>query len=149
MFQDQSFIDALVEFENPDLIEYEFFNATKDATMDVKIYRKFSEYTYIRESRESVQNDTKTWVILAKSHTLESIPPKRKVIRVNDYHQFMVLQDTTKNTTQAYMHYYDNPKGMLPTWLINWAAKTGVPSFLKSMKKACDNYEEYKEKKGC
>ena len=21
------------------------------------------------------------------------------------------------------MHYYDNPKGMIPTWLINWAAK--------------------------
>ncbi len=21
------------------------------------------------------------------------------------------------------MYYYDNPKGMIPTWLINWAAK--------------------------
>ena len=24
------------------------------------------------------------------------------------------------------MYYYDNPKGMLPTWLINWAAKVGI-----------------------
>lgn len=23
------------------------------------------------------------------------------------------------------MHYYDNPKGMIPTWLINWGAKVG------------------------
>ena len=23
----------------------------------------------------------------------------------------------------AYMRYYDNPKGSIPTWLINWAAK--------------------------
>ena len=23
----------------------------------------------------------------------------------------------------AFMYYYDNPKGMLPTWLINWAAQ--------------------------
>ena len=23
----------------------------------------------------------------------------------------------------AFMYYYDNPKGMIPTWLINWAAK--------------------------
>ena len=23
----------------------------------------------------------------------------------------------------AYMYYYDDPKGMIPTWLINWAAK--------------------------
>lgn len=24
------------------------------------------------------------------------------------------------------MRYYDNPKGMIPTWLINWAAKVSV-----------------------
>ena len=23
----------------------------------------------------------------------------------------------------AYMKYYDNPGGMIPTWLINWGAK--------------------------
>ena len=23
----------------------------------------------------------------------------------------------------AYMYYFDNPGGMIPTWLINWAAK--------------------------
>ena len=23
----------------------------------------------------------------------------------------------------AFMHYYDNPKGSIPTWLINWACK--------------------------
>ena len=26
----------------------------------------------------------------------------------------------------AYMHYFDNPKGNIPTWLINWAAKVRV-----------------------
>lgn len=25
------------------------------------------------------------------------------------------------------MYYYDNPKGMIPTWLINWGAKVRVP----------------------
>ena len=24
------------------------------------------------------------------------------------------------------MHYYDNPKGMIPSWLINWAAKVNT-----------------------
>ena len=33
------------------------------------------------------------------------------------YSLFFFVADT------AYMYYYDNPKGMLPTWLINWAAK--------------------------
>lgn len=27
------------------------------------------------------------------------------------------------------MHYYDNPKGMIPTWLINWGAKVGQLEF--------------------
>jgi len=38
------------------------------------------------------------------------------------------------------MHYYDDPKGNIPSMIINWAAKTGVPGFLTNMKKACGNY---------
>ena len=26
-------------------------------------------------------------------------------------------------SSSAFMYYYDNPKGMIPAWLINWAAK--------------------------
>lgn len=29
-------------------------------------------------------------------------------------------------SSAAYMHYYDNPKGMIPTWMINWAAKVSI-----------------------
>ena len=32
----------------------------------------------------------------------------------------------------AFMHYYDNPGGSIPTWLINWAAKV---CYLFSLKK--------------
>lgn len=45
------------------------------------------------------------------------------------------------------MHYYDNPKGMIPTWLINWAAKTGVPQFMETMRTAVKGYPEFLEKK--
>ena len=37
MFSESEFSDALEEFQNPDLLEYEFFTEA----MDVKIYRKF------------------------------------------------------------------------------------------------------------
>ena len=37
MFKDSEFTNALVEFDNPDLLEYEFFTEA----MDVKVYRKF------------------------------------------------------------------------------------------------------------
>ena len=70
----------------------------------------------------------------------------------------------------AFMHYYDNPKGMIPTWLINWAAKvrndlvnhqmwlsklklppttqTGVPQFLKMMREAIKGYPDYLKAEG-
>ena len=28
------------------------------------------------------------------------------------------------------MRYYDNPKGMIPTWLINWGAKVCTALYL-------------------
>lgn len=31
-------------------------------------------------------------------------------------------------TFLAYMYYFDNPGGMIPTWLINWAAKVSHKS---------------------
>jgi len=33
---------------------------------------------------------------------------------------------TRTHTHTAFMYYYDNPKGMIPTWLINWAAKAST-----------------------
>ncbi len=65
------------------------------------------------------------------------------------------------------MYYYDNPKGMIPTWLINWAAKvgvplppflvtwpspdltmqTGVPQFLSTMRTAVFGYKGFLESK--
>ncbi|GCB81437.1 hypothetical protein scyTo_0021395, partial [Scyliorhinus torazame] len=49
---------------------------------------------------------------------------------------------------EMFMHYFDNPGGMIPAFVINWAAKSGVPSFLKEMQKACANYPEYCKKSG-
>ena len=37
MFADEAFTKALEEFDNPDLLEYEFFTES----MGIKIYRKF------------------------------------------------------------------------------------------------------------
>ena len=42
------------------------------------------------------------------------------------------------------MTYYDN-SGMIPTWLINWAASTGGPQYLKLMHKSCAQYLQWRE----
>ncbi|XP_066927684.1 phosphatidylcholine transfer protein-like [Clytia hemisphaerica] len=108
------------------------------------------DYTYIRECREMTEettNKTPTWVILSESKQISSCPDKSGVVRVNDYKQNLSIQHKDENTTKLFMHYKDNPGGSIPTWLINWAAKKGVPSFLTEMKKASDGYPKYLEKK--
>ncbi|XP_064644479.1 phosphatidylcholine transfer protein-like [Lineus longissimus] len=102
------------------------------------------DYVYSRELRVVDDNDgNKIWVVLAKSVPVASIPKKSGVIRVDDYLQSCALTTNKAGGTKAFMKYYDNPGGMIPTWLINWGAKTGVPSFLTSMQKACRGYAKY------
>ncbi|KAK6181554.1 hypothetical protein SNE40_009385 [Patella caerulea] len=101
------------------------------------------DYVFSRELRELKCNNKNVWVVLAKSTSDSSIPEKSGVIRVDDCVQNAALTSDGKNGTRAYMKYYDNPKGAIPTWLINWGAKTGVPQFLNTMEKACKGYPDY------
>ncbi|XP_033624987.1 phosphatidylcholine transfer protein-like isoform X2 [Asterias rubens] len=100
------------------------------------------DYAFIRESREFEINDEHVWVILGRSVPFASKPPVAGVIRVDDFKQSMAIK-ASGDGSKAFMHYYDNPKGMIPTWLVNWAAKTGVPGFMQSMTDACNGYPEY------
>lgn len=101
------------------------------------------DYVYKREMREMEHNGNKVWIVIAQSEECASIPEKSGIIRVDDYKQSCVLTTDGKVGSKAFMKYYDNPKGMIPTWLINWGAKTGVPSFLTMMQDACRGYPQY------
>lgn len=107
------------------------------------------DYVYLRELRETQSFSGNTvWAVMAKSVQCPSISEKSGVIRVDDYLQSCVLTTDGKVGSKAFMKYYDNPKGMIPAWLINWGAKTGVPAFLTMMQKACRGYPEYLQSKG-
>ncbi|XP_078376077.1 phosphatidylcholine transfer protein-like [Oculina patagonica] len=101
------------------------------------------DYIYTRALRKLEINSVPTIIVLAKSNTLTKTPEKTGVIRVKEYHQSLIIQTDGNVGTKAFMHYFDNPGGLIPSWLINWAAKTGVPSFMNSMRSACLGYEEY------
>ncbi|KAH9510173.1 hypothetical protein Btru_043649 [Bulinus truncatus] len=105
------------------------------------------DYIYERELKVIEKEAKKIWAVMAKSVNTPSVPEKSGIVRVDDYLQSAVLCSNGKNGTKAFMHYYDDPKGNIPTWLINWAAKTGVPQFLIMMQKACKGYAEYLETK--
>ncbi|XP_033118245.1 phosphatidylcholine transfer protein-like [Anneissia japonica] len=105
------------------------------------------DYVFVRETKEFDLDGRHIWVVLGKSAPFESVRERSRTIRVDDFQQSMCMTSDGGSGTKALMHYYDNPKGMLPTWLINWAAKTGVPNFISDMKKHCEKYPEYLEKK--
>ena len=85
-------------------------------------------------------------------------------VRVEGFKQFMVLKKTASGT-MLYMHRYltrqsgvvlavsfateninlfsiDRPGGKIPSSLINWAAKSGIPNYLGVVAKACSNCPE-------
>lgn len=113
---------------------------------DVKFPKPMSyrDYVYKRELRTFERNGKKVFVILAQSvQDKENFPEKWMTIRVEDYHQTVTITDDPSGGVQVFMRYYDDPKGMIPAWLVNWASKTAVPAFLDQMKTSCQNYEKY------
>ncbi|KGL78196.1 Phosphatidylcholine transfer protein, partial [Tinamus guttatus] len=74
--------------------------------------------------------------------SVPQFPEKPGIIRVQSYKQSLAIESDGKTGSKVYMYYFDNPGGMLPSWLVNWAAKSGVPAFLKDMQNACRNYSK-------
>ena len=53
--------------------------------------------------------------------------------------QFMAIVPT-ESGCKLYMHSVDRPGGSIPSKIINWAAKNGIPSYLDVVNKACDDF---------
>ncbi|XP_036946017.1 phosphatidylcholine transfer protein isoform X2 [Acanthopagrus latus] len=105
------------------------------------------DYVYVRERKDLDVDGRKIWVILARSSPETACAEKSGVLRVKDYKQSVALESDGGCGTRVFLNYFDNPGGMIPTWLVNWAAKSGVPGFLTDMQKACSNYGSYCQKK--
>ncbi|KAM7069160.1 phosphatidylcholine transfer protein isoform 1-T1 [Molossus nigricans] len=98
------------------------------------------DYVYIRERRDLDVEGRKVCVVLAQSTSASCFAEKQGVIRVKKYKQSLAIESDGKKGSKVFMYYFDNPGGQIPSWLINWAAKNGVPNFLKDMVKACQAY---------
>ncbi|XP_070837242.1 phosphatidylcholine transfer protein isoform X2 [Chaetodon trifascialis] len=120
----------------------------KDFNGQTAIYWELKlQYVYMRERRDLDVDGRKIWVILARSSPETACGEKSGVLRVKDYKQSVALESDGAGGSRVFMNYFDNPGGMIPNWLVNWAAKTGVPGFLTDMQKACSNYSSYCQKK--
>ncbi|KAF9092425.1 hypothetical protein BGX27_001797 [Mortierella sp. AM989] len=75
--------------------------------------------------------------INGKSVDDKAVPAKSGTVRVDEFRQDVVIQPTEDgNGCNIWFGYFDNPKGNIPTSIINWAAKSGVPGFLNSLRDA-------------
>ncbi|GAB1606741.1 phosphatidylcholine transfer protein-like [Argonauta hians] len=102
------------------------------------------DYVFQREQRIIKYKGRDVYVILAQSvNDIIDYPEKMLTVRVEQYDQSLVFCKLPEGGVKMYMQYYDDPKGIIPTWLLNWAAKTAVPAFLTQMKTACKNYPKY------
>lgn len=101
------------------------------------------DYIYCREFKEVCENDEDYIVILSKTYEngKELVPVHKSKVRVEGFKQFMVLKKTASGT-MLYMHSIDRPGGKIPSSLINWAAKSGIPNYLGVVAKACSNCPE-------
>ncbi|ORY99664.1 hypothetical protein BCR41DRAFT_342728 [Lobosporangium transversale] len=75
--------------------------------------------------------------INGKSVEDPAMPEKPGTVRVDEYRQDVVIQPTEDGRgCRIWFAYFDNPKGNIPSSIVNWAAKSGVPSFLNALRNA-------------
>ncbi|KAI8075597.1 hypothetical protein BDF21DRAFT_439439 [Thamnidium elegans] len=100
------------------------------------------DYAYAMETKLVRDGTDNTYqVILGES--LHSFPEGKKgVIRIDTYMQNICIAADGNNGCMVFMDYFDDPKGSIPKSVINWAAKTGIPTFIENLKSACVQYDK-------
>lgn len=104
------------------------------------------DYIYeIEKKKLQTKDGHRLWAILGDSvndpQILAKVTHEKGVVSIDNYAQRIVIADDGANGSKVLMDYFDDPKGNIPTAVINWAAKTGVPGFMKSLHQACVKFE--------
>jgi hypothetical protein len=100
------------------------------------------DYVYYR--RASCADDG-TWLLLSRSAALGAHVPVRDggaVVRVDDYFFAGEFIPSAPNQCTVKLVFSDNPKGSIPSALVNWAATSAVPAFTSNLLSACQKYEK-------
>ncbi|KAI9220466.1 hypothetical protein BC828DRAFT_383468 [Blastocladiella britannica] len=103
------------------------------------------DYVFSREAREMHNaHGQSVYVCMLRSDPEEvaSEPEVSGVIRVTDYMQTVVFCPGAdpETSTQVYIQYFDDPKGSIPSAVVNWAVSYGIPQFIANIKAACKKY---------
>ncbi|KAF9899811.1 hypothetical protein BX616_002833 [Lobosporangium transversale] len=73
-----------------------------------------------------------------QQHRVFQLPPGNKSVRVEEYRQDVVMVPSEdQKGCHVWFGYFDDPKGHIPSSIVNWATKHGIPGFLKAIQDAC------------
>jgi hypothetical protein len=82
---------------------------------------------------------------MANPHS--SKPEIKGTVRIEDFYQQIAVKSVQgpdgNEACMLAMRYYDNPRGSIPTVVLNFAAQKGVPSFIHGLVAACQKYEAW------
>ncbi|KAG0364847.1 hypothetical protein BC939DRAFT_433957 [Gamsiella multidivaricata] len=74
----------------------------------------------------------------SEPHKVFKLPPMNKSVRVEEYRQDVVMVPSEDGKgCYVWFGYFDDPKGHIPSSIVNWATKHGIPGFLKGIQDAC------------
>ncbi|KAF9356613.1 hypothetical protein BGX26_005003 [Mortierella sp. AD094] len=74
----------------------------------------------------------------SEAHKVFKLPPTNKSVRVEEYRQDVVMVPSEDGKgCYVWFGYFDDPKGHIPSSIVNWATKHGIPGFLKGIQDAC------------
>ncbi|KAL8608072.1 hypothetical protein ACOMHN_023888 [Nucella lapillus] len=107
-------------------------------------YVKSNHYVFRNALRRVRHKGREVWVTLVRSVPC-CLPERPGIVRVDSFAQTCVLTSDGKSGTKSFMYYFDNPKGNIPTWMVNWAAKKGIPEFILTVQEACRGYKTWQQ----
>nr|XP_040124934.1 phosphatidylcholine transfer protein isoform X3 [Ictidomys tridecemlineatus] len=139
------------------LYKYKIFGVLKDCSpalltevfMDLGYRKQWDQYVNELYEKECDGETLVYWQVAYPfpmyNRDMPSVPQLRKSWREQNN---ICWEEKNKRLGRkpepVFMYYFDNPGGLIPSWLINWVARNGVPSFLKDLEEA---YHKYPKKK--
>jgi len=69
-----------------------------------------------------------------------------RVIQYESRANFRALSTAPDKATEWIVTALDDPQTSMPKYLVDWIVETAIPSFLDTLRKSCQGYEDYLDK---
>lgn len=90
-------------------------------------------------------NDEKEYIIFNRSVEHKECPSNKNFVRAISYLTGYYMKKINDSECEFIFYSHSDPKGWLPSNLINWIMEKIIPNSIKKIKEACEKYDEWKK----